>query len=131
MADYISISDITNSLFSRITSSDTKQIYVDLANAEAESFAQSLGVMDATFLVDPICSVFKAYLVQYALYNFAGDYIGVNVTDVGEGDVYRQLFDRSLFLINRYKPEITYAMLTGTVMNRSDRAVSFGKQVRS
>lgn len=127
---YIEISDITNALFSRVTSTDTKQIYVDAANEEAESFAQSLGIINTALISTPICSVFKNYLVSYALYQFANDYIGINEPEVSEGDVYRQLFDRSLFLINRYKPELTYSMLTGTVANRDDRAVSFGRLVR-
>jgi len=128
---YIAIEDVTNALFSRIESDDIKQVYIDKANAEAESFSKSKGIMDpANIATDPVNSTFKEYLINYALYQFAGDYIGVNQVEVSDGDIYRQLFERSLFLINRYKPELTYEMITGTITQASDMTVSFGRLVR-
>jgi len=128
---YIVVSDITNALFSRIQDADIKQAYIDKANGEAESFAQAKGIIDPSNIqTSPLNSTFKEYLINYALYMFAGDYIGINDVEVTDGDVYKQLFERSLFLINRYKPEITYEMITGTVGDASGRAVSFGRLVR-
>jgi hypothetical protein len=128
---FISIEDITQTLFSRIEDDEIKQVYVDLANAEAVSFAQTKKIFDPELIkTDPLDSTFKLYLISFALYNFANDYIGLNDTEVSEGDTYGKLFERSLFLINRYKPEITYEMLTGTVAEVADRAVSFGRLVR-
>lgn len=128
---YIVIADISNALFSRVEDDTIKQKYIDKANAEAESFAQAKGIMDPTLIgVTPLNSTFKDYLISFALYQFANDYIGINDVEVSEGDVYRQLFDRSLYLINRYKPEITYEMITATVADKSDRAVSFGRLER-
>jgi len=122
---YIVTADITNDLFARIDSSVIKQRYVDKANAEAESFSETKGIFDITLIkTTPLNSTFKEYLINYALYMFASDYIGVNT------DSYRQLFDRALFLINRYKPEITYEMITGIASDVSERAVSFGRLVR-
>ena len=128
---FISIEDITQTLFSRIEDDEIKQVYVDLANAEAVSFAQTKKIFDPDLIkTDPLDSTFKLYLISFALYNFANDYIGLNDTEVSEGDTYGKLFERSLFLINRYKPEITYEMLTGTVAEVADRAVSYGRLVR-
>ena len=127
---YITANDITQDLFARIDDSAIKARYVNKANAEAESFAQTLGVFDVSLIKTPLNSTFKEYLINYALYLFASDYIGVNSVEVTEGDTYRQLFERSLFLINRYKPEITVEMVTGNVSNVTDRAVSFGRLVR-
>ena len=128
---YIVIADVTNDLFSRIEDDTIKQIYIDKANAEALSFAKSKRVFDANLTdIAPLNSTFKEYLICYALYMFATDYIGVNDVEVSENDTYRQLFDRSLFLINRYKPEITYETITGTVNSADDMAVSFGRTVR-
>lgn len=128
---YIVIADITNDLFSRIEDDTIKQRYVDKANTEAVSFAKKKGVFDTTLIeTSPLDGTFKEYLIRFALYNFADDYIGVNDVEITENDAYRQLFDRSLFLINRYRPEITYEMITGNVNSVSDTAVSFGRLER-
>ena len=128
---YITIEDITNALFSQVEDDPIKQKYVDRANEEAVSFAQSKGVIDSALIkTDPLNSIFKQYLIRVALYQFADDYIGLNNTEVADGDSYERLFNRSLFLINRYKPEITYQMITGTVYTKEDMAVSFGRLVR-
>jgi hypothetical protein len=128
---FITIDDISNDLFSRIEDDAVKQTYVDMANEEAVSFAKKKGIMDSDLIqTSPLDSTFKQYLIKFALYNFADDYIGVNDSEVSDNDAYRQLFDRSLFLINRYKPEITEDMLLGTVTHSSDTAVSFGRLVR-
>jgi len=128
--NYITIDDITNSLFSKITSDTTKQVYVDKANEECESLAQTFGIMDTSDISMPVGFTVKEYLVNIALYKFAGDYIGANQVEVSDSDIYKLLFDRSLYLVNRFKPEITYEMLTNTVVNRYDRSVSFGRTVR-
>jgi len=135
--EYITISDVTNVMFARIGSlgtsaaTDAQQTYIDEANNECESLAQTYGV-GGDDIYTPISFTVKQYLINICLYMFASDFVGANQTpEVSEFDSYKILFDRSLYLVNRYKPEITKEMLTNTVNDKYDRSVSYGRTVRA
>ena len=127
--EYITISDITNPMFSRLSVSATQQVYIDIANDECENLAQQLGI-EPEEIITPIHFGIKQYLECVVLAKFGADYIGANQAEVSDADIYKNLFDRSRYLMNQYKPDITYEMFTDSVNDRSDRAVSFGQLYR-
>jgi len=120
---YIARDDITNKLFSR--QSDTaKNIYVDQANMEIEDFAIRLGV-SVTNIVTPIHYKVKRYAVLYALSLFAEDNIGFN-QETPDLDTYKDLFQRSQYLLQEARPDVSTVMFTGeaqTEINRSVRSI--------
>lgn len=129
MADYITKDDITNINFNK-TSESVRDLYVSYANKEIEDLAERLGVMDVTEIVTPIHYKIKKWAINMALSLYSQDLIGANSIDIGYVDLYKDMFERSQYLINQQQPDITYEMLTGTVTSRSDRTTSFGRVVR-
>lgn len=129
--EYIKIEDIHNKLWKkRLNEPTILQVYIDAANVEIEDTAIRLNVEIADIL-DPIHSKLKEYAVNYALRLFAADNIGVNMKELSLGiDQYKDLFERSQYLIGFHKPELTYAVMTGDNQNSTTRAVSFGRTVR-
>ena len=129
MAIYITATDFTNINFNKSPLA-VRQVYIDNANLEIEDLAERLGVMDITLIQTPIHYIIKRYAINYAHRIYAEDLIGCNDMEISGVDIYKDLFERSQYLINQLLPDITYEMITGNVLTRDDRSVSFGKLVR-
>ncbi len=128
--EYITKADFTNINFNK-TPEPVRQLYIDQANQEIEDLAQRLGVMNVLEIRQPIQYQIRRYGINYAYSLYAQDLIGANEIDIGENDLYKDLFERSQYLINQILPDITKEMFTGKVETREDRSVSFGHIYRS
>jgi len=129
MGTYITITDITNKLFSRLGDA-SKQVYVDKANIEIEDFSLRLGIPVAD-IVTPVHEKIIRYGTLYALSLFAEDNIGFNNSKgTSEGDVYDELFKRTRYLIQNVKPEIVAVMFNGETQTPDNRAVRSIRLVR-
>jgi hypothetical protein len=125
---YITIADITHVQFGRYP--DTiKQKYVDEANEEIEDLAKRLGIT-VEDIVDPIHFKVKRYAQNYLLSRFAEDMIGTNQVPVGETDIYKDLFERSQYLMRNNKLDVTAVMFTGDEETPDNRAVTFQRIYR-
>ena len=125
--EYITVADITNRLFKKTADIDVLKVadYINQANVEVEDIAIRKNVAIAD-IATPIHSKLKSYAVNYCLRQFAADRIGLNNTQ-SVGDVYKDLFDRSQYLMNLHKPEITASVLTQVNETATTRAVNFGR----
>lgn len=127
---YITLNDFTNINFNK-SPIEVRQKYIDYANEEIEDLAQRVGVVDMTDIIIPIQYQIKRYGINYALSLYSQDLIGANEIDIGETDLYKDLFERSQYLINQTLPDITIEMFTGNIIHRNDRSTSFGKLYRA
>ena len=128
--NYIDISDFTNVTFNK-TSEQVRQHYIDVANEEIEDLANRVGITDISLIIIPIHYKIKQYAINFTYSLFSQDLIGANSVDIGEVDVYKDMFERSQYLINQLITDISIEMFTGDVKERSDRSISFGKLYRS
>jgi hypothetical protein len=128
--EYIVDADIKQTLYRKTADIDVAKVqgYIDQANVEIEDVAIRKEVPIADIAV-PIHSKLKLYAVNYCLRLFAADRIGLNVNASGK-DVYKDLFDRSQYLINLHKPELNPAVLTQLNQNSQTRATRFGRTTR-
>ena len=128
--DYISEADIENRLWRKTADLNAAKVlgYISQANVEVEDLAikKDLTVDQITV---PIHSKLDFYAQNYALRQFAADRIGLNVQANGK-DVYKDLFDRSQYLMNLHKPDLTETVFTQKNQNSTNRASNFGRVKR-
>ena len=128
--NYIVSSDVTQILWEKTVAVEPTAVdkYLEQANTEIEDLAirKDLQISD---IATPIHPKLKAYAVNFALRNFASDRIKHSNAQQGS-DVYRDLFERSQFLINQDKPDLNSAVITQKNQNSTSRATNFGKFIR-
>jgi len=120
---YIVIADVSNVQFQKYTTA-RKQDYIDEGNEEIEDLAKRLGV-EIEEISSPIHYKIKRYAQNYVLSRFAEDLIGTNNTPIGEGDIYKDMFERSRYLMQDSRPDITPTMFNGDDETPTNRAVSW------
>lgn len=124
MNTYITSADITNQLIKNypLTRYET---YVDEGNLEIEDFYKRLGGdITETPIITPIHYKIKIYINNYINSRFAEDHIGIGAETINENNVYVKMFERSRYLMNDSKQDVTIVCFTGEPETQSNRSVS-------
>jgi len=130
MADYIVLEDVKHTHFNQFPE-ETRQPYIDEANAWYEDFADTLGLFPEQ-LTTPIPLLAKRLLANYALMRFSEDNIGSTDISTEDGeDVYQKYYNHYQKSVQDVKVQITPEMLQGLKTGRVGRSVSFGKLFRT
>lgn len=127
LQEYITIPDVKNRIFQKLSPDheDTLQEYVDEANEIVEDLAiqKDIDLEDIAF---PVHVTLRNYAINYCLRQFAAPRIGLNNKNVQE-DIYKDLFDRSQYLMNLDLVNINRAVITKVNQNSVTRSTSFGR----
>ena len=127
---YINIEDVKNIQFQKY-STLTQSGYIDEANEEIQNLGEQMNVMTPADITIPVHYVIERYGINYALSRMAEDAIGANESPIQDNDIYVNMFQRTHYIMNELRPQITYQVLTGNINNASDRSASFGTLERA
>ena len=130
--DYITVADVRNKTFSAF-SLPTKQMYVDLANAECEDLAIKRGIDSILNIVTPVHYAIKEYLIAFAVKKLAidnADFNNKNGDSYGAEDKYDKIYNRQAFDLQSLKGECTLICFTGGLETPESRATYSQRIVR-
>ena len=108
---------------------DYFQEYIDTANDWYEDYAQRVGV-SVDDLQTPIPMQAKEVLQYYAVWKYASEISGLNEQSITTEDIYVNMANKAYKYWRELKMQLTKEYITGTVENRSNRAISMGRIYR-
>ena len=120
---YITSADITSQLIKNYPVTRW-QPYVDEGNLEIADLYKRLGGTSATPIVTPIHYKINKYINNYINSRFAEDMIGVGAETINENNVYVKMFERSRYLMQDSKMDVTLVCFTGESETPDNRAVT-------
>jgi hypothetical protein len=132
--EYITAAELTYAPIKRVIklSSDTTIMddYIARANNYYEDLAQQLNVAVAD-IVTPIPVMSTELLNYYVTWKYAAEHKGMSQTSITTEDVYSIMEQDAYNYYKDYLHYMTPEYISGTVTDRSQRSVSFGKVYRS
>ena len=123
MGTYITSADITSNVIKNYPYTRWEP-YVEEGNLEIEDFYKRIGGTSATPIITPIHYKIKIYINNYINSRFAEDMIGVGAETINENNVYVKMFERSRYLMNDSKQDVTLVCFTGETETQENRSVN-------
>jgi hypothetical protein len=131
--EYITASELTYAPIKRLIklSNDNTIMneYIDRANNYYEDLAQQLNVAVAD-IIYPIPIMSTELLNYYVTWKYASEHKGLSQTSLSTEDVYAIIEQDAYNYYKDYLHYMTPEYISGTVTDRSQRSVSFGKVYR-
>jgi hypothetical protein len=120
MADYITISDITDTIATGFTTEMTN-VYIPRSTEAVNDLAETQGIESEDIETNPVHFKIKRYAVAYALRELCLDKIGFNNVEIAEIEKYRIKYMEYNNRVNQLATQITPPMFTGEVDEAIDR----------
>lgn len=124
MADptyYIAASDITDSQLKETSLSTLLAAKIILCDTALNDVAERLGVLSSMIKTSPLHNILVRWCVAWTCAELCFDLMGKNKVDSLEQDIYFQKYKEHDKRRTDLETQITYEVLTGTVVSEADR----------